>query len=303
MDKVILFAGSSNLPLVTEIAKYLNIQYSSVKIKIFTGREIFIEIVDEVKDKDVYLLQAISSPVNDNIMELLISIDTLKRAAARNIMAIIPYLGYARQDRQHAPKTSVAAELVARMLSNIGLTKIITVDLHSALILDFFTIPVNNIYPTELICQDIEQFNYKQWSIIAPDLGSLTRAQAIVAKYSNTELIVMDKIRNGSSISYFKPFKTYSVVNKNCIIIDDIIDSANTICEVVRQLKIHGAASLRAYVTHAVLAPAAVDKIVASPLEELVVTNTIPLSHIARLSNKIRQISIAKVLANTLSVW
>ena len=293
-----LLACNSNLTLSDDIAKILSIPLTKASIRKFADEEIFVEVNENVRGQDVYVIQSTSKPANDNLIELLICIDALKRASARQITAVIPYFGYARQDRNPGPRTPITAKLVANLLTSSGADRVVTIDLHAGQIQGFFDIPVDNLYAAPIISTDIEKnYSLSKTAIISPDVGGVVRARYI-AKRLNVNLAIIDKRREKANISEVLNI-IGDVKGKDCILIDDIVDTAGTLTNAANALIESGANSVSAYVTHGVLSGPAMDRIFKSKLSEMVTTNTI--SEIPNENNfKIRRLSVAPLIAEAL---
>tara|TARA_Y100001978_G_scaffold201558_1_gene220192 strand:- start:412 stop:1341 length:930 start_codon:yes stop_codon:yes gene_type:complete len=293
-----LLACNSNLTLSDDIAKILSIPLTKASIRKFADEEIFVEVNENVRGQDVYVIQSTSKPANDNLIELLICIDALKRASARQITAVIPYFGYARQDRKPGPRTPITAKLVANLLTSSGADRVVTIDLHAGQIQGFFDIPVDNLYAAPIISTDIEKnYSLSKTAIISPDVGGVVRARYI-AKRLNVNLAIIDKRREKANISEVLNI-IGDVKGKDCILIDDIVDTAGTLTNAANALIESGANSVSAYVTHGVLSGPAMDRIFKSKLSEMVTTNTI--SEIPNENNfKIRRLSVAPLIAEAL---
>lgn len=290
-----LLACNSNISLAKEIAKYLNINLLDAEIKRFNDHEIFVEVKENVRGQDVFVLQSTSKPSNDHIIELLIAIDALRRASARRITAVIPYFGYARQDRKVAPRTPISAKLIANLITSAGADRVLTLDLHASQIQGFFDIPVDNLYASPLMSADIRHhFSPENLTIISPDVGGLVRARD-VAKRVGADLAIVDKRRPKAGVSEVMNI-IGEVYGKNCIIIDDIVDSGGTLCNAAEALMEKGATSVSAYITHGVLSANAHEKIARSKLKKLVITNSIEPNGQTLAVPNIRIINIAALL-------
>ncbi|QIE48026.1 ribose-phosphate pyrophosphokinase (plasmid) [Pseudohalocynthiibacter aestuariivivens] len=294
-----LISGNSNRPLSEAIAGHLDASLAECKIRRFADDEVFVEIGENIRGDDVFAIQSTSYPANDNLMELLVLIDALKRASARRITAVIPYFGYARQDRKPAPRTPISAKLVANIITHAGADRVLTMDLHAGQIQGFFDIPTDNLYALPVIARDITSRNGAQdVMVISPDVGGVVRARAL-AKRLNCPLSIVDKRRDKPGAS-----KVMNVIGdvsgKSCILIDDIVDSGGTLCNAATALLEQGATQVSAYITHGVLSGSAVERISASDLTELVITDTICATPAASSSYKIRVISVAEMFANAI---
>ena len=290
-----LLSCNSNLALSEEIATTLNIPLTKASIKKFSDEEIFVEVNENVRGQDVYVIQSTSKPANDNLVELLVCIDALKRASAKQITAVIPYFGYARQDRKPGPRTPISAKLVANLITKSGADRVLTIDLHAGQIQGFFDIPVDNLYAAPILLEDIKKkYNLHRTVIISPDVGGVVRARYI-ANRLNIGLAIVDKRREAANISEVLNI-IGDVKEKNCILIDDIVDTAGTLTNAGEALLNVGAKTVSAYVSHGVLSGNALEKIKKSVLTEIVTTNTIS-SLLSEEKNKIRRLSVAPLIA------
>ena len=290
-----LLACNSNLALSEEIATTLNIPLTKASIKKFSDEEIFVEVNENVRGQDVYVIQSTSKPANDNLVELLVCIDALKRASAKQITAVIPYFGYARQDRKPGPRTPISAKLVANLITKSGADRVLTIDLHAGQIQGFFDIPVDNLYAAPILLEDIKKnYDLDRTVIISPDVGGVVRARYI-ANRLNIGLAIVDKRREAANISEVLNI-IGDVKEKNCILIDDIVDTAGTLTNAGEALLNVGAKTVSAYVSHGVLSGNALEKIKKSALTEIVTTNTIS-SLLSEDKNKIRRLSVAPLIA------
>ena len=290
-----LLACNSNLSLSEEIATTLNIPLTKASIKKFSDEEIFVEVNENVRGQDVYVIQSTSKPANDNLIELLVCIDALKRASAKQITAVIPYFGYARQDRKPGPRTPISAKLVANLITKSGADRVLTIDLHAGQIQGFFDIPVDNLYAAPILLEDIKKnYNLDRTVIISPDVGGVVRARYI-ANRLNIGLAIVDKRREAANISEVLNI-IGDVKEKDCILIDDIVDTAGTLTNAGEALLNVGAKTVSAYVSHGVLSGNALEKIRKSVLTEIVTTNTIS-SLLSEDKNKIRRLSVAPLIA------
>ncbi len=294
-----LLACNSNITLSKEIAKYLKIDLVDAEIKRFSDHEVFVEIRENVRGEDIFVIQSTSKPANDNIMELLIAIDALRRASARRITAVIPYYGYARQDRKAAPRTPISAKLVANLITSSGADRVLTLDLHASQIQGFFDIPVDNLYASPVFAADIKNnFSSDNLVIVSPDVGGLVRARDI-AKRVGVDLAIVDKRRPRAGVSEVMNI-IGDISGKNCIIIDDIVDSGGTLCNAADALIEKGAKSVSAYITHGVLSSNANEKIAKSKLKNLVITNSIEAGKETLEVKNIRIINIADLLGEAI---
>lgn len=295
-----LLACNSNKILAQEIAKYLSIKLVDAEVKRFADNEIFVEIKENVRGEDIFVIQSTSYPANDHIMELLIAIDALRRASAKRITAVIPYFGYARQDRKVAPRTPISAKLVANLLTSAGVDRVLTLDLHAGQIQGFFDIPVDNLYGAPVFVNDIkENFNSENLVIVSPDVGGLVRARAI-AKKINADLAIVDKRRQVAGVSEVMNI-IGEVENRDCIIVDDMVDSGGTLCNAGEAILERGAKSVCAYITHGVLSGKAYEKIANSKLKNLVITNSIQPTLQTLSVKNIRIINIANLLGQAIN--
>ena len=294
-----ILSCNSNINLAESISKALNTQLVKVDVKRFSDMEVFVEVQENVRGEDMFIIQSTSYPANDNLMELLVSLDALRRASARRITAVIPYYGYARQDRKSGPRTPISAKLVANLITKAGADRILTMDLHAGQIQGFFDIPTDNLFAAPVFVKDIEgRYKNKPVVIVSPDVGGVVRARAI-AKRINANLAIIDKRREKAGLSEVMNI-IGDVSNHHCIIVDDIIDSGGTICNAAQALIDVGALSVDAYVTHGVLSGSAVSNISNSPLTSLVTTDSIKATEAVRISSNIRQISIAPIIGEAI---
>lgn len=298
-DSLMVFTGNANPRLAADVVRRLNISLGRATVGRFSDGEINVELLENVRGKDVFVLQPTCSPTNDSVMELLIMADALKRASAGRITAAIPYFGYARQDRRpRSARVPITAKVIANMLQAAGVQRVLTVDLHSDQIQGFFDIPVDNIYATPILLGDIWKQHYQDLLVVSPDVGGVVRARAL-AKRIESDLAIIDKRRPKANVSEVMNI-IGEVKGRTCVMLDDLVDTAGTLCKAAHALKEHGAERVLAYCTHAVLSGRAIARIDDSELDELVVTDTIPLRDDARACPKIRQISIAELLAETM---
>ncbi|MBP9693771.1 MAG: ribose-phosphate pyrophosphokinase [Alphaproteobacteria bacterium] len=294
-----ILSCNSNLSLARSISEQLNIPLTLATIRRFADMEIFVEIHENVRGEDVFIIQSTSYPANDHLMELLIAIDALKRGSAKRITAVIPYFGYARQDRKTGPRTPISAKLVANLITIAGADRVLTLDLHAGQIQGFFDIPVDNLFASPVFAKDIEKkYGNENLVIVSPDVGGVVRARGL-AKRLNADLAIIDKRREQPGHSEVMNI-IGDVQDRKCLIIDDIVDSAGTLCNAAKALKEAGALSVIAYATHGVLSGPALERITKSPLDELVVTNSIEPNQAIAESNSIRHISIASLLSEAI---
>tara|TARA_A100001015_G_scaffold194425_1_gene216711 strand:- start:2640 stop:3572 length:933 start_codon:yes stop_codon:yes gene_type:complete len=286
---------NSNQPLAEGISAYLNQPLTKAVVRRFSDMEVFVEIQENVRGEDTFIVQSTSYPANDHLMELLVTIDALKRGSARRITAVIPYFGYARQDRKSGPRTPISAKLVANLITVAGADRVLTIDLHAAQIQGFFDIPTDNLFAVPVFIENILQnYNPKDLCIIAPDVGGVLRARAI-AKRLNTDLAIIDKRREAPGKSEVMNI-IGEVKNRNCLLVDDIVDSGGTLCNAAETLIGSGAITVDAYVTHGVLSGGAVARVASSPLKSLVTTDSIAATEAFRVAKNVRHISIAPLL-------
>lgn len=298
-DSLMVFTGNANPKLAADVVKRLNISMGRATVGRFSDGEVSVELLENVRGKDVFVLQSTCAPTNDNLMELLIMVDALKRSSAGRITAAIPYFGYARQDRRpRSARVAITAKVVANMLQAAGVDRVLTVDLHADQIQGFFDIPVDNIYATPVLLGDIWKQEIKDLLVVSPDVGGVVRARAF-AKRLESDLAIIDKRRPRANVSEVMHI-IGEVADRTCVIMDDMVDTAGTLCKAAQALKDHGAKRVLAYCTHAVLSGSAVERIADSALDQLVVTDTIPLSDAAAACGRIRQVSIAELLAETM---
>jgi ribose-phosphate pyrophosphokinase len=298
-DSLMVFTGNANPKLAADVVKRLNISLGRATVGRFSDGEVNVELLEHVRGRDVFVLQSTCAPTNDSLMELLVLVDALKRASAGRITAAIPYFGYARQDRRpRSARVAITAKVVANMLQSAGVDRVLTVDLHADQIQGFFDIPVDNVYATPILLGDIWKQRYENLMVVSPDVGGVVRARAL-AKRLECDLAIIDKRRPKANVSEVMHI-IGDVSGRTCIIMDDMVDTAGTLCKAADALKNNGAARVLAYCTHPVLSGSAVERIKESVLDELVVTDTIPLRDDAKACGKIRQVSIAELLAETM---
>lgn len=298
-DSLMVFTGNANPKMAEAVVKHLDISLGRASVGRFSDGEVTVELLENVRGRDVFVLQSTCQPTNDNLMEVLLMVDTLKRASAGRITAAMPYFGYARQDRRpRSARVPISAKVVANMLTAAGVDRLLTVDLHADQIQGFFDIPVDNIYATPVLLDDVRTKNYDDLMVVSPDVGGVLRARAM-AKQLNTELAIIDKRRPKANVAEVMHI-IGDVEGRTCLIMDDMVDTANTLCKAAAALKANGAKRVLAYATHPVLSGVAIDRIRDSDLDELVITDTIPLTDVARASDRIRVVSLAPLLAETL---
>jgi len=295
-----LLTGNANLPLARDVARYLEMPLTQASVRRFADEEIFVEIQENVRGEDVFVLQSTGYPANDNLMELLICIDALKRASAKRITAVVPYFGYARQDRKPGPRTPISAKLVANLITVAGADRVLSVDLHAGQIQGFFDIPTDNLYGAPVMSADImTRFGDRNLMVVSPDVGGVVRARALAKRLNNAPLAIVDKRRERAGESEVMNI-IGEVEGRFCILIDDIVDSAGTLCNAAAALKQAGAEGVVAYVTHGVLSGGAVARVEGSELEELVITDSIGSHDIVANARRIRHLTIAPLLAEAI---
>jgi ribose-phosphate pyrophosphokinase len=299
-ETLALFSGNANGPLAHDIARHLRLPVGRAAVSRFSDGELNVEIMENVRGRDVFIVQPTCPPANDNLMELLMMTDACRRASAARITAVVPYFGYARQDRRpRATRSAITAKLVADMIGSAGVDRLLTLDLHSDQIQGFFGIPVDNVYGSPVLLGDVWRQRYPDLIVVSPDVGGVVRARAFAKRLDDAELAIIDKRRPRANESKVMNI-IGEVTGKSCVLIDDMVDTAGTLCLAAQALKDEGAARVVAYITHAVLSGGAVERIAGSVLDELVVTDTIPLSQAARECGRIRQLSVASLLAETI---
>nr|WP_172824580.1 ribose-phosphate pyrophosphokinase [Halomonas subglaciescola] len=299
MSKLMVFAGNANPELAHKIAESLDSRMGNATVGQFSDGEIAVEINENVRGKDVFILQSTCAPTNDNLMEMILMVDALRRASAARITAVLPYFGYARQDRRvRSSRVPISAKVVADMMVKAGVDRVMTMDLHADQIQGFFDVPVDNVYGSPILLDDIERQNYSDLIVVSPDVGGVVRARAI-AKQLNVDLAIIDKRRpqaNQAQVMHI----IGEIEGRTCVVVDDMIDTAGTLCKAGEALMERGAKRVVAYATHAILSGPAVDNITNSVLDEVVVADTIPLSESARRSGRIRQLSVAGLIAEAI---
>lgn len=296
-----ILSCNSNRPMAEAISTYLNVQLAEASVRRFSDMEVFVEILENVRGEDVYVVQSTCYPANDNLMELLVAIDALKRGSASRITAVMPYFGYARQDRKTGPRTPISAKLVANLITTAGANRVLTMDLHSGQIQGFLDVPTDNLFSAPVFSKDISEHENRKGklTIVSPDVGGVGRARA-VAKRLDAELAIIDKRREMAGVS--EVMNIIGDINgRQCILIDDIVDSAGTLCNAATALADGGATSVSAYVTHGVFSGGAVARVAASPITEMVTTDSIAATEAVRLAHNIRQITIAPLIADAIS--
>jgi ribose-phosphate pyrophosphokinase len=299
-SKIMVFTGNANPSLANKVAERLYLSLGNAKVAKFSDGEITVELNENVRGKDVFVLQSTCEPTNDNIMELLLMIDALRRASATRITAVVPYFGYARQDRRvRSARVPISAKVVADMMVAVGVDRVLTVDLHAEQIQGFFTCPVDNVYASSVLNADIAQSQYDSPMVVSPDIGGVVRARAIAKQLDEADLAIIDKRRPRANEAQVMNV-IGDVEGRTCILVDDMVDTAGTLCAAAGALKARGAVKVVAYCTHPVLSGAALENIRNSELDELVVTDTIPLADEAQAIQKIRQLTLADLLAESI---
>jgi ribose-phosphate pyrophosphokinase len=300
LPNMAILAGNSNPGLAQRIARHLMQPLGKVHVGRFSDGEINVEILENVRGRDVYIVQSSCPPVNDNLMELLVMADALRRASVARITAVMPYMGYSRQDRRtRAARVPITARLVAGLVSEAGIDRVLTVDLHADQIQGFFSVPVDNVYSSPVLLGDLWRQKYNDLVVVSPDVGGVVRARAFAKRIDNADLAIIDKRRPAPNVSEVMNI-IGEVSGKTCVLIDDMVDTAGTLCQAAMALKDNGAERVLAYVTHPILSGKAVEKISASVLDELVVTDTIPLGPAAAACARIRQLGVAELLGETM---
>jgi ribose-phosphate pyrophosphokinase len=300
MPNMIILGGNAHPDLNVKVAQLLDVPLGNAAVKRFSDGEISVEIFDNVRGKDVFILQSTCAPTNDHLMEILVMADALRRASAGRITAVIPYFGYARQDRRpRSARVAISAKVVADLLTTVGIDRVLTIDLHADQIQGFFDIPVDNIYASPVLLTDLQQRNYSNPVVVSPDIGGVVRARAVAKQLGDIDLAIIDKRRPQANEAQVMNI-IGDVAGKTCVIVDDMVDTAGTLCKAAKALKDSGAERVVAYCTHPVLSGNAIDNINGSALDELVVTNTIPLSPLSLKCAKIRQICVADMLSEAM---
>lgn len=302
MDRssMMVLSGNANIKLAADIARHLNLPLGRAAVGRFSDGEIAVELMDNVRGRDVFIVQSTCAPTNDHLMEMLIMVDACRRASAGRITAVMPYFGYSRQDRRpRAQRSAITAKLVANMIMRAGVDRLLTVDLHADQISGFFDIPVDNVYSSPVLLGDVWKQKYDNLVVVSPDVGGVVRARALAKRLDDADLAIIDKRRPRANVSEVMNI-IGEVKGKSCVLIDDLVDTAGTLCHAATALKKEGAQRVVAYITHPVLSGPAVERIGKSDLDELIVTDTIPLSDAARACKKIRQLSVAGLLAETM---
>jgi len=294
-----IIACNSNPGLAEAVSAYLNLPLAKATIRRFSDMEVFVEILENVRGEDVFVVQSTSYPANDNLMELLVTLDALRRGSARRITAVMPYFGYARQDRKSGPRTPISAKLVANLITIAGADRVLTIDLHAGQIQGFFDIPLDNLTAAPVFTKDIEErFDSEELTVVSPDIGGVFRAR-LIAKRFDSDLAIIDKRRESAGVSEVMHV-IGDVRDRRCMLIDDIVDSAGTLCNAAVALMEAGAASVSAYATHGVLSGGAVARVSSSPLEALIITDSIAATEAVRVSHNIEQLSVAPLMAEAI---
>ena len=299
-SELMIFTGNANPELARRIAAHLQQPLGKASVQTFSDGEISVEIQETVRGRQVFVIQPTCKPTNDHIMELLVMVDALRRASAERITAVVPYFGYSRQDRRpRSSRVPITAKVVANMIESVGVDRILTVDLHADQIQGFFNIPVDNVYASPILLGDVWRQRHDNLIVVSPDVGGVVRARALAKRLGDAELAIIDKRRPKANVAQVMNI-IGDVEGKSCVLVDDLVDTAGTLCNAAAALKEHGATSVTSYCTHPVLSGRAIDNIRGSQLDELVVTDTIPLSAEAEACDKIRQLSVATMLAETI---
>ena len=294
-----ILACNSNRPLAEAMSNYLDLPLTKASVRRFSDMEVFVEIHENVRGEDVFVIQSTSYPANDNLMELLVSLDALRRSSARRVTAVVPYYGYARQDRKTGSRTPISAKLVANMITAAGADRVLTLDLHAGQIQGFFDIPTDNLYAAPVLVKDIQDCHSRQYLVIvSPDVGGVVRARDI-ARRVDADLAIIDKRRERAGVSEVVNI-IGDVAGRRCIVIDDIVDTAGTLCNAAVALIESGASAVYAYVTHGVLSGGAVARVGASPIETLVITDSIVATEAVRDARNIRQVTIAPLIGEAI---
>lgn len=297
---MMVFTGNANPDLARRVVRQLHIPLGDATVGRFSDGEVNVELNENVRGKDVFILQPTCAPTNDNLMELIVMADALRRSSASRITAVVPYFGYARQDRRvRSQRVPISAKVVADILSGVGINRVLTVDLHAEQIQGFFDVPVDNVYGSPILLDDITRQNYPDQMVVSPDIGGVVRARAVAKRLNDADLAIIDKRRPKAGVAQVMHI-IGEVEGKTCLLVDDMVDTAGTLCKAAAALKAQGAAKVVAYCTHPVLSGPAVDNISNSDLDELVVTDTIPLSEAAANCTKIRQLTLANLLAESI---
>jgi ribose-phosphate pyrophosphokinase len=300
VHEIKIFSGNSNPKLAEKVAEHLHIPVGNAIVGRFSDGEIMVEILENVRGRDTYILQSTSHPANDNLMELMLLADALRRASAASITAVVPYFGYARQDRRvRSARVPITAKVVADMLASVGITRLITVDLHADQIQGFFYMPVDNVYSTPVMLEDMATKQFPRPMVVSPDVGGVIRARAVAKRLNDADLAIIDKRRPSPNLAEVMHI-IGDVKDRSCIIVDDMVDTAGTLTQAAKALKQHGCVTVTAYCTHPVLSGSSIENILNSDLDEVVVTDTIPLTTAAKACPKIRQLGLSHIIAETI---
>jgi len=299
-SRLMVFAGNANPELAKRIAELLGTRLGKIGVDTFSDGEICVEILENVRGRDVFIIQSTCQPCNNHLMELMVMIDAMRRASVRRVTAVVPYYGYSRQDRKpRSARVPITAKVVANMLAGVKLDRLLTIDLHADQIQGFSDLPIDNVYASPILLKDIWQQRHENLLVVSPDVGGVVRARALAKRLGDADLAIIDKRRPKANVSEVMNI-IGDVEGKNCVIVDDLVDTAGTLCKAAGALKEQGAVSVSAYCTHPVLSGNAINNLNESVLDELVVTNTIPLSEEAQACDRIRQLSVATMLAETI---
>jgi ribose-phosphate pyrophosphokinase len=299
-SRLMVFSGNANPPLAQSLANHLRLNLGKAVVSEFSDGEIMVEIMENVRGRDVFVVQPTCAPTNNNLMELLVMVDALKRASAARVTTVIPYFGYARQDRRpRSARVPITAKVVAKIIGDVGADRVLTVDLHSEQIQGFFDVPVDNVYASPILLGDVWRQKYPDLIVVSPDVGGVVRARALAKRLDDAELAIIDKRRPKANVAKVMHI-IGEVEERTCVLVDDLVDTAGTLCQAAKALKAHGAVKVVAYCTHPVLSGHAINNISNSELDELVVTDTIPLRPDAQACPRIRQLSIAEMLAEAI---
>ena len=297
---MMVFSGNANPELARKVVERLHIPLGDATVDRFSDGEIMVEINENVRGADIFVLQSTCAPTNDNLMELVFMVDALRRSSAGRITAVVPYFGYSRQDRRvRSARVPISARVAADMITGVGVDRVLPVDLHAEQIQGFFDVPVDNVYGSPVLLDDIERQRYENLMVVSPDIGGVVRARAVAKQLDDADLAIIDKRRPAANVAQVMHI-IGEVKDRTCILVDDMVDTAGTLCKAAQALKEHGAKKVVAYCTHAVLSGQAIDNINQSQLDELIVTDTIPLSEAARQCSRIRQLDIASLLAEAM---
>ncbi|MEJ2362072.1 MAG: ribose-phosphate diphosphokinase [Gammaproteobacteria bacterium] len=297
---MMVFSGNANPKLANDIAARLQLPLGKAVVGRFSDGEVMVEIMENVRGRDVFIVQPTCAPTNENLMELLVMVDAVRRSSAARVTAVMPYFGYARQDRRpRSARVPITAKVIADMIATVGTDRVLTVDLHADQIQGFFNIPLDNVYASPILLGDVWRQKYPNLMVVSPDVGGVVRARALAKRLDDADLAIIDKRRPRPNVAKIMHI-IGEVEGRSCVIIDDLVDTAGTLCQAAKALKEHGAVKVVAYCTHAVLSGPAIDNINNSELDELVVTDTIPLAPAAEACDRIRQLSIAELMAETM---